>query len=1038
MVPLSAPYERNRGDIMSTINTQTSDRGKALQLQALLSAHTHAHALASPSCPAGLMHARHRVPRAAVTLAVLAGLALPAVLSAPAAAWASPEDAPAATAASATATPAVAPAAPAGSDTAAPAAPSAKPASLLDEKALDAKIAAMGSVAEVSNKIAAGQLSQADQLALLQRALVKRAGYSELLAWSTQSAAHADFLQWFLNDYTTFNLFMTGGAPGTRSNQGSKESYARALTQLKDLRAAYGDDITDKTPEADRAVYRKMMVSAALGMSPDTHFWAGNSKNPANPVKRYGIIKTFRAHADRYQFRKDIFDNLPVEFMRWVFENRISDEELPWLANYTLNQRDDAGKPLEPGKRLGAYTYTYTDSKEGVHFAWDNPTFYNKHDIEQQATTLSRPASPNYQPQNVPGGWRSLYQFTYNDPNFPNAKPTDPFYLSYADMTPEQVKAMAAKGELPIRLWMVFQRGGVCGAIAKTFENLNGIAGVPSTVHGQPGHATAVTMTLRENPETHKTEPQWIIQNNSTNVPGYGWLELQIPEANHKPCGWEEVHEQRDDEATSGHMWRRWGGGPYLLLAQDAVSNLDAFTKVLLLRTLADTQASDADKLVAVNKAVEVQGVNQDALLDKVELLKRTGAADQEWLKLAGQVVEGYKNHPLPLHSMMKLIIQKGGEQLRGPVEAMRITALQRASKTQDADAPMAIEIRSTADCLLGRKDAKVATFSFSGEDAGKIKLGVQLAGITTAWQYSLDGGSSWIDVAAGQHEVQLSGDQLARINETNDIKVRMAGVPDAGVSTIDIVVSPEPQRVFVNDQANTVYTKDIAENPANAANYEALVKGRWVKLSEAAPFEGDCEVAIRAAAHDNALPSTRSFVARFTSNEPGLKLVPYNELRVNSFSSSQQGEGGAKTVINGWVAPDSNDGEFWHNTWGGERDPWITIDLGRTRSLKAVDFWKRTKGGGGVPGGSLKVLIAPDNGAPVDAEQPQAPAPDQFKEVKTFNVGSADTPWDGARVRLGFDQPVAGRYVKILRPSATPDQKQLLSCQQLDFFEAV
>ena len=352
---------------MSTINTQASDRGKALQLQALLSAHTHAPALASPSCPAGLMHARQRVPRAAVTIAVLAGLALPAALSAPATAWASPEDAPAATAASATATPAAAPAAPAGADTAT-AAPAAKPASLLDEQALDAKIAAMGSVAEVSNKIAAGQLSQADQLVLLQRALVKRAGYSELLAWSTQSAAHADFLQWFLNDYTTFNLFMTGGAPGTRSNQGSKESYARALTQLKDLRAAYGDDITDKTPEADRAVYRKMMVSAALGMSPDTHFWAGNSKNPANPVKRYGIIKTFRAHADRYQFRKDIFDNLPVEFMRWVFENRISDEELPWLANYTLNQRDDAGKPLEPGKRLGAHTYTYTDSKEGVHF----------------------------------------------------------------------------------------------------------------------------------------------------------------------------------------------------------------------------------------------------------------------------------------------------------------------------------------------------------------------------------------------------------------------------------------------------------------------------------------------------------------------------------------------------------------------------------------------------------------------------------------------------------------------------------------------
>lgn len=57
----------------------------------------------------------------------------------------------------------------------------------------------------------------------------------------------------------------------------------------------------------------------------------------ADPTGRYEVIKIFRVNVDHYKFYKEIFDKLPVELMRWVFENRISNEELPWLANYTLN-----------------------------------------------------------------------------------------------------------------------------------------------------------------------------------------------------------------------------------------------------------------------------------------------------------------------------------------------------------------------------------------------------------------------------------------------------------------------------------------------------------------------------------------------------------------------------------------------------------------------------------------------------------------------------------------------------------------------------
>ena len=96
-----------------------------------------------------------------------------------------------------------------------------------------------------------------------------------------------------------------------------------------------------------------MMVAAAWGMDGGTHLWAGNADRPADPTGRYEVIKIFRVNVDHYKFYKEVFDKLPVELMRWVFENRISNEELPWLANYTLNFKKADGSVPNESERLG-------------------------------------------------------------------------------------------------------------------------------------------------------------------------------------------------------------------------------------------------------------------------------------------------------------------------------------------------------------------------------------------------------------------------------------------------------------------------------------------------------------------------------------------------------------------------------------------------------------------------------------------------------------------------------------------------------------
>lgn len=938
----------------------------------------------------------------------------------------------------------------------APSAPGVKPKSLLTLGELDGKIKQMGGAESVAKQVADKSLSMENQRVLLQRFFVERAGFDALNAFACTSQDHSDFLEWLLNDTEMLALYVTGGVPGGRGDfEAAKDAnkrselHVRALTQLMNLCRAYGDDIRpvkqgDSKSEADRVVYRKMIVAAALGVGPHTHLWESNGHRPADPVKRYGIIKTFRQNHEHYRFYKELFDSLPVETMRWVFENRIADEELPWLVNYTLTF--DNGQPLEEGKRLDAYSYTYTDSKEGVHWRWDDETFYNRDDIENEAMTLLRPANPDYKSERVEGGWRAKYKFTYDDPRFPNAKPEDPYYLSYDILTKEEIAKRKSEGKLPIRLWMVFQRGGVCGAMAKTYENLNGASGLPSTVCGQPGHAATAKLTLQENKATGKMEPKWGIQNNSHGEAGSGWNVLQVPEANHRLCGWDEVHDGPGTSGDANHtyshadtendMYMRRGGGSYILLAQEMLEDMDAYTRTFMLRALADSCGDDKDKEAVINVALAVQGGNQDVELEKVSLMDKRDASDEEWIKFAEQVCEDLKWQPIPMHSMMKLVIQKGGDQLRGPIEAMRICALQRAMVVTEADYNQKDECFWTARFLTRRNDGKVATFSFSGEDAGKIKLGVQFKDMKTPWSFSVDGGKTWVDAPQNSTEARLTPEQLDQISVENDVKVKIGNVPDSGIATIDITEGKAPARSYANDHDNRFYTKEISQDPKAAASYDAKVNGRWVPLNEVEPFEGNQTVEIRTGRMGTSIASKETVKATFTDNAvDGERHIPHEELVVNSYSSANGGDGNARTVIDGWVPPQSQDGEFWHSNYGGEDNPWITIDLGKERKLTAFELWRRSSGGNGVPDGDLEVYAAPDDSAPAgDGPNVQKPADAAFSKVQSFKVGAGGVNWENGRVRLAFDAPVSARYIKIVRPG----RGLLFSCAELDFFEAL
>ncbi|WP_195419332.1 hypothetical protein [Collinsella sp. D33t1_170424_A12] len=371
--------------------------------------------------------------------------------------------------------------------------------------------------------------------------------------------------------------------------------------------------------------------------------------------------------------------------MRYVFENQITDAELPWLANYTLSRHPDADKE---GKRLDAYSYIWyggVDNGFTKDGGYSDPRFYDDALFSGPVTEIKPSDGPGKEPKRWEGGWKQKYRLVYDDANFPNAKPGDPFHIGCGDVStaPGATTTKTAYH----RLWMVFEKGGVCGALAKTFANLNGMVGVPSYVMGQPGHAATATYELRQDKATGKKVATYRIQNAVT-----GWSKSKSPSVAHWLCGW-----GRDAGSEFA--------APYTLYAQSALNETEAYQRSYLARLVAESYQEDAAKRAAVDAALAAQPSNYDAIRAKADLLERMNAPADEWLALAKHIAAELAYHPLPLHDLLTSIASKPGAAGRKQaIEQVRIDALTKASKADDAQTINAKDCRDTAADLLKKQ----------------------------------------------------------------------------------------------------------------------------------------------------------------------------------------------------------------------------------------------------------------------------------------------------------------------------------------------
>ncbi|MDE5831293.1 MAG: hypothetical protein K2H53_06945, partial [Clostridia bacterium] len=226
----------------------------------------------------------------------------------------------------------------------------------------------------------------------------------------------------------------------------------------------------------------------------------------------------------------------------------------------------------------------------------------------------------------------------------------------------------------------------------------------------------------------------------------------------------------------------------YMTLAQEALNDFDSLVaseeKLMLARTYSNDKVKQEQ---LIREAIQIQHINIDAWYDLITLYNNANNKNEDdFYNLAEELAENLKYFPLPMYQLTNLIKPK----LTSVENSYKFALLQgRILKEASATPNNTAETyyvyqpsvtRTEANYLLGKVDTSIASFSFDGNDAGKIVLSSRFDGNGVRWDYSLDGKSNWHEVSfTGEeaHKLQLTDEEINSITAENDIYVHIVGV---------------------------------------------------------------------------------------------------------------------------------------------------------------------------------------------------------------------------------------------------------------------
>lgn len=755
---------------------------------------------------------------------------------------------------------------------------------------------------------------------VLRRTLIERMSRTTILEFLHESAANCEVFNWLYNNLDVLESYINGGKLSTLG------TYARSLEVLAELYHTYKDDLSDGTPlqtaQGTRGdLYQRMMITLSLTHAEHIRLWVRDrvltadgqvvtgekpdSANVSRPVDRYKVYKRMYLAG---KLNTQIFEQLEVEEMRYVMAALTGDDETEWLHDYlAYNNRSPYSWPAMPYASAGYWHLEdYADENQA--------SLTEQYRLDGRALGVGD------------------YKIT-NDKYQPH-------------------------------MWMILKWGGVCWQISNTGQNMMASYGIPSTTLGQrPDHVAYANYSLQANGDAY-----WSLTNNV-----YGWTTTDF-------VGYDGLYSYRYSNAPMRHM-NDWGffydrrgyaykyNGTYLLLAQAAVNDYDNYLKAHELTLLAESYAGNLDRQEAIyNKALEIQDINLDAWLGLIQVYKTKYAenagneADQAYLELARRIAEAYRMYPVPMYDMLRWFSDEvESPAVRAAILVTQTHTLEAATKLTANDTIQYSAQVLMAKHLLGVIDTEVASFSFDGDDAGKIKLNQRFEG--AAWDYSLDGGRTWSsgdnrDHWINENEYKLSDEEIERITAEEDIMIHLSGVAwsEENYYTINITKQTLPTNLYANDWENRVI------GVTDKMEWRLSENDAWTSYRDSSPQRiGDVTVEVRVGRTGTGLASDSgefTFTADVDTSER--KYLPISHIEVSDFSTEALGAG---RNGNAAYAIDGNINTRWHSAWdGSDRQKYITFAFDHDVYLTGMDYKPTDGANGRILEGKIETSVDGEN----------------------------------------------------------------------------
>ena len=367
--------------------------------------------------------------------------------------------------------------------------------------------------------------------------------------------------------------------------------------------------------------------------------------------------------------------------------------------------------------------------------------------------------------------------------------------------------------------------------------------------------------------------------------------------------------------------------GGYQLLGQAALNNYEAYQKSLYYNLIANSYESGTQKEEVYNKALEVLDINLDSFEAILNLYKQKGdkVTSANWLEFAKRVISTYTYYPMAMTDLLRVINPYLNREDALEVDMLKTEALNKALNATDGEVLQSGACREIARELLGSDKVDLASFSFDGENAGKIVMNSKYDDYDFQVQYSLDGGNTW--ETSLEHKIVLSKKQIESITADNDIQVKISGSNQ--VFTIDILKDENisSKTLAMNDDEDSFVGK------TEVLEYSIDNGKTWKAFDRDTRITGNQTVLARYRAHGVYL-SGDSTEYNFTENDDKEKKYVYvKDISYISSGSSQSGYA-AKNMI------DASPFTTWHTTWGQvAKDKTYVVSFNEVKYLSQVTY---------------------------------------------------------------------------------------------------